>query len=191
MSIATGRDPEAVELLSQPSGGLRLAIPQVCVMESFLVLKQEEKQRYQFKNQLDQQIGQLARDRTSRNAKLLLSLLQESNVTNQELIKDQSTRLFNAIEILGQTAELITISGAILDESRKSILIEDPADNLILHCILAYARSDSQVTKVFLTENRRDFGTKPVQDELLSAGVEKTFWRTNDFSQWLSSQALS
>ena len=99
-------------------------------------------------------------------------------------VRGCSTRL----HLLGQTAELIAISGAILDASRESILIADNADNLILHCILSHARSDSQTTKRFLTENRKDFGSKLVQDHLRSAGVDKTFWRTNDFSQWLSSQ---
>jgi len=101
MSIATGRDPEAVNLLSQPPDGLLFAIPQICFLEALLVLRQEEKQRNQLKNQLDQQIGQLARDRTSQNANLLLKLLQEASFTNQELIKDVSTRLFDAISLLG------------------------------------------------------------------------------------------
>ncbi len=188
MCIATGRDPKAFDLLSQPSESLRLAIPQVCFMEAPLVFKQNQKQRLQLKETLDQQIGQLARDRTSKNASDLLSLLQQANITNRELIKDVSTRLFDAIGLLGQKADLIPISGAILDASRDSFLIDDPADNLILHCILSHARSDLQTTKIFLTENRQDFGTTLVQDQLKSAGVDKTFWRTNDFSQWLSSQ---
>ena len=39
MSIATGRDPKADDLLAQPPEGLRLAIPQVCFMEALSVFK--------------------------------------------------------------------------------------------------------------------------------------------------------
>jgi predicted nucleic acid-binding protein len=188
MSIATGRDPRADALLAKTPQGLRLAIPQVCFMEALSVSGRVEKQRSELTNRLEREIAQVRRDLTSPNARDLLPLLERANIANQELIKDVSTRLFGAIHVLGQTAELITISGAILDASRESVFIADNADNLILHCILSHARSDSQTTKIFLTENRKDFGTTLVQDQLKSAGVDKSFWRTNDFSQWLSSQ---
>jgi hypothetical protein len=188
IGIATGRDPKADVLLAHPPAGLRLAIPQVCFMEALSVAGRVEKQRARLTNRLEREIAQVRRDLTSRNAKDLLPLLERANVTNQKLGKDVSTRLFDAIHLLGQTAELITISGAILDASRESVLIADNADNLILHCILSHARSDARAAKRFLTENRKDFGTLLVQDQLKSAGVDKTFWRTNDFSQWLSSQ---
>jgi hypothetical protein len=188
MSIATGRDPRADALLAQPPEGLRLAIPQVRFMEALSVSQRVEKQKSRLTNRFEREIAQVRRDLTSPNARDLLPLLERANIANQELIKDVSTRLFDAIHLLGQTAELITISGAILDASRESVLIADNADNLILHCILSHARSDLQATKVFLTENRKDFGTTLVEDQLQSAGVDKTFWRTNDFSQWLSSQ---
>src|SRR5947209_3594463 len=83
MSIATGRDPKAGDLLSQPPEGLRLAIPQVCFMEALFALKQDQKQRFQPKETFDRQIQQLARDRTSKNANDLLSLLQQANLTNR------------------------------------------------------------------------------------------------------------
>jgi predicted nucleic acid-binding protein len=187
MSIATGRNPRADALLALPPEGLRLAIPQVCFMEALAVSQRVEKQKSRLTNRLEREIAQVRRDLTSPNARDLLPLLERANIANQELIKDVSTRLFDAIHLLGQTAELITISGAILDASQESVHIADNADNLILHCILSHARSDPQTTKIFLTENRKDFGTTLVQDQLQSAGVDKTFWRTNDFSQWLSS----
>jgi predicted nucleic acid-binding protein len=101
MGIATGRDPKADVLLAHPPEGLRLAIPQVCFMEALSVSGRVEKQRARLTNRLEREIAQVRRDLTSRNAKDLLPLLERANVTNQKLGKDVSTRLFDAIHLLG------------------------------------------------------------------------------------------
>jgi len=65
MSIATGRDPQAYNLLSTPPSSVRIAIPSICCMEALSALEDELKRRNRFENDLNLQISQLRRDVTS------------------------------------------------------------------------------------------------------------------------------
>jgi hypothetical protein len=191
MSIATGRDPDASDILTEIGSPDRLALPQVCFMEAFSVLNEMRRSRNQFRNQLDQQIGELRRDSTSAHARDLLSLLERARVASNKLIEDIDMRLFSTVSRLSRDAELIGLTGEILDEQQKTILVEDPTDNLVLHCILAHAREHPAEDKVFLTGDRKAFGEPKVQDELRIAGVTKTFWEGKQFRMWFASQPRS
>jgi hypothetical protein len=68
---------------------------------------------------------------------------------------------------------------------------KDPTDNLILHCILEHARASPHDQRVFMSGNRKDFGTKPVQDALQAAGIGKYVAETNQFLGWYRSQPAS
>ncbi len=57
MSIATGRDPEALTLLQNPPESVQIAIPCICCLEALSVLEQEEKSRKIFEQELDLQIN--------------------------------------------------------------------------------------------------------------------------------------
>jgi predicted nucleic acid-binding protein len=188
MSIATGRELEATELLSNLPAQISLTTPQICIMESLAVLQQERRQRKSFANLLDQHIRQLERDTTSSHAATLRTLLNGARIENNELFADISTRLFDAIELMSQRAELIGLTAHVLEANRKDALIEDPTDNLILHCILDHARAHPKVAKAFMSNNRKDFGTKPVQDALQAAGIGKYVVETNQFLGWHRSQ---
>ena len=135
-------------------------------MEAFSVLNEMHRSRNQFRNQLDQQIGEMRRDSTSAHARELLSLLEQARIASDKLLEDIDTRLFSTVRRLSRDAELIGLTGEILEEQRKTILIEDPTDNLILHCILAHAREHPAEDKAFLTGDRKAFGDPKVQNEL-------------------------
>jgi len=72
MSIATGRDPDANNLLLNVPTSVRIAIPAICCMEALSALEDEIKRRNRFANELTNQISQLKRDLTSPYAKSLL-----------------------------------------------------------------------------------------------------------------------
>jgi len=188
MSMATGRDADASRLLAQPPAGVGLVIPQVCVMEALSVLNQDRRQRNQFKDQLEFQIGQLRRDTTSTNARALVAHLQQAKFAHDDLIEEVGIRLFYAIRLTGQNATLISVTGQILDDSRANPLIEDPTDNLILYCILSQARSHPVNPKVFLSGNSKDFGVESVQHALRTAGVNKSSRAAKQFLEWFTSQ---
>jgi hypothetical protein len=192
MSIATGRDPSASTLLSDPPKEAQLAIPQVCFLEALAVLQEESRQRKNFTNLLDQQILQLSRDVTSSHAAALRTSLDAARIENEEVLEDIRQSLLDSIGLVGSNAELIGLTPQVLEATRNVVLIEDATDNLILHCcILEHARAYPDVFKVFMSNNRRDFGSKPVQDALQSAGIDKYVVETKQFLGWYRSQLAS
>ena len=107
---------------------------------------------------------------------------------NERLISDVTTRLFDAFDQVARSTELIALSPAGLMNSLKDILIPDLTDNLILHCILEHSNASPADNKVFLSGNRKDFGTQAVRDALLGAGVSKYVADVEQFVGWHRSQ---
>ena len=190
MSIATGRDPKANNLLLSVPTSVRIAIPAICCMEALSALEDEIKGRNRFANKLTEQIKQLKRDLTSLYAKSLLFHLEESLNENAGLLNNIKVRLFEALELLADKVEMIELTADTLRESLNTVFIEeDPTDNLILHCILNHAHLHANEVKVFLSNNTKEFSVPEVQDALREAGITKYFSRTEDFRGWLQSQS--
>jgi len=190
MSIATGRDPKANNLLLSVPTSVRIAIPAICCMEALSALEDEIKGRNRFANKLTEQIKQLKRDLTSLYAKSLLFHLEESLNENAGLLNNIKVRLFEALELLADNVEMMELTADTLRESLNTVFIEeDPTDNLILHCILNHAHIHANEVKVFLSNNTKEFSVSEVQDALREAGITKYFSRTVDFLGWLQSQS--
>lgn len=191
MSIATGREAEAIMLLRELSPSVRLVIPSICYMESLSALEDELKRQNYFQQQLSRQISETKRDVTFGQVTSLSFHLEEAFIYNRTRIGEIKFRLREAIYLLSQNAEMIALNPEIIEASLNTTLIEkDPTDNLILHCILSHARLHPTETKVFLSGNVKEFRQLPeVQDALLEAGITKYFSRTEDFLGWLQSQS--
>lgn len=191
MSIATGRDSQAYNLLSIPPSSVRIAIPSICCMEALAALEDELKRRNRFENDLNLQISQLRRDVTSSYAQSLLFHLRQSIVENRGLLNDVKERLFHALNQLSANAEMIALTGDTLKESLITTLIAtEPTDNLILYSILQDVRLYPTEVKVFLSGNVKEFGTIEVRQILNDAGL-RYFSATESFLGWLNSQSLS
>jgi hypothetical protein len=188
MSVAMGRDPEANDLLANTPTGVRLTLPQVCCMEALSALDEKKRHRKGLTNTLESQVAQLERDLTSSHAKTLQSLLEQSIDENERLIADITIRLFQAFAQLAQSAELIDLSPAGLTRSLNEVFIPDLTDNLILHCVLEHANANPADTKVFLSGNRKDFGTQSVRDALLGVGISKYVAEAEQFLGWYRSR---
>ena len=117
MSIATGRDPEANNLLVNVPTSVSIAIPSICCMESLSALEDEIKRRNRFFSQMEQQISQLKRDLTSPSALSIVFHLEEALNENEELINNINTRLFAALDLLATKIELIQLTSNIVQES--------------------------------------------------------------------------
>ena len=190
MSIATGRDPDAIMLLRDLSSSVQLVIPSVCYMEAWSAFEDELKRQNSFKEQLSRQSSETKRDVTSEYAASLHFHLEKSLLYYLERIDEIELRLREAISLMSENAEMIVLNPEIIQASLNATLIEkDPTDNLILHCILSHARSHSTETKVFLSGNFKEFGIPAVQDILLEAGITKYFSVTKNFLGWLQSQS--
>ena len=191
MSIATGREAEAIMLLRDLSSSVQLVIPSICYMESLSALEDELKRQNYFKEQLSRQISETKRDVTSEQVASLSFHLEESLIYYRNRIGEIKFRLREAIYMLSQKAEMIVLNTEIIEASLNTTIIgKDPTDNLILHCILSHARLRPTETKVFLSGNVKEFRKLPeVQDALREARITKYFSRTGDFLGWLQSQS--
>lgn len=132
-------------------------MPSVCLMEALSVFEGERKRQRQWLDTLWQQLGQVKRNVLSPLVPSLANHLGQSHLESDELRKEYETRLFLALEFLGSTAELIHPMPEILATSLTKTPIEDPTDNLILASILDHSKNHPSETKIFLSENRRDF----------------------------------
>ena len=188
MSIATGRDPEALTLLQNPPSLVQIAIPCICCLEALSVLEQEEKSRKIFEQELDLQINRAQRNVISPTAQSILFHLRQVRDDNQTLIGETEEDLFQAFNQIASQVELIALTGEMLQSSWRQIIIQDRTDNLILHCIFGHARQHPTEEKVFLSGNVKDFGTPKVREALRQAGVSHYFSRTQDFIGCLQSQ---
>jgi hypothetical protein len=191
MSIATGREAEAIMLLRDLSSSVQLVIPSICYMESLSALEDELKRQNYFKEQLSRQISETKRDVTSEQIPSLSFHLEESLIYYRNRIDEIKFRLREAIYMLSQKAEMIVLNTEIIEASlNQTIIGKDPTDNLILHCILSHARLRPTETKVFLSGNVKEFRKLPeVQDAFREVGITKYFSRTEDFLGWLYSQS--
>src|SRR5208337_825496 len=149
------RDSNLDELPSDVSqrlpgeGQVRIVSPQVCIMEALKVLESMESERDQLKRSLETRIGQLIRDKTSEQAGNWLGRLENAIFANDKILEVIQSRLLEAILAFGRRAELIGLDTEILEKSLEMKPIgDDAADNLILHCILAHARSNQGSSKV-------------------------------------------
>lgn len=190
MTIATGREAEAIMLLRDLSSSVQLVIPSVCYRSALSALEDELKRQNSFGQQLSRQISETKRDVTSEHAASLSFHLEESFILSRYRVGEIKSRLREAISLMSRNAEMIALNPEIVAASLNETLIEkDPTDNLILHCILSHARSHSTETKVFLSGNVKEFGIPEVQDVLLEAGITKYFSVTKNFLGWLQSQS--
>jgi len=107
MSIATGREAEAIMLLRDLSSSVQLVIPSICYMEALSALEDELKRQNSFKEQLSRQISETKRDVTSENVASLSFYLEESLVYYLERIDEIELRLHEAISLMSENAEMI------------------------------------------------------------------------------------
>ncbi|MEH2362798.1 MAG: hypothetical protein V7K58_24405 [Nostoc sp.] len=113
--------------------------------------------------------------------------LQTAKLDNEAMTDDIENRLSEVLKWAANNVELINLESSILIISLNQQLITDPTDNLILHCILAHAKTSSDEQKVLLSGNHKDFGTKEIKQILGAAGIQKYVASTGDFLGWLQS----
>lgn len=187
MGIAKGQDPPAQELLQNTPSSLRLVMPSICFVESLITLEQEEKYNVEFLHKLDIQINQAGRD-NSDNARLLLSLLEQSRTTFLERSNEVKERFDIAFNRLAQKAEIITLNKDIFQETlNRPILSKHIIDKIILECIIYHANLYPQEIKIFLSSNSKEFGRREVTEILSNIGVQYLS-QTQNFIGWLKSQ---
>lgn len=187
MAVATGREPGVQELL-KAIPPLVLALPTISIMEAFSALEADSKGRRAFDHQLEQQIGQLRRDNTSRNALELLKTLEQAKLQHARRENDVQGRLYELLRDLSSKATWLHTNPRTLLEAMDTELVEEePTDNLILHTILHHSQQNAPGPRAFLSENTKSFEQPEVRSTLVAHGI-KFFSRSHSFLEWSSRQ---
>jgi hypothetical protein len=187
MAVATGRESGVQDLL-QTVPPLVLALPTISIMEAFSALEADSKGRKEFDRQLEQQIGQLRRDNTSRNASAMLTSLEQAKIQHAGLVNDVQGRMFELLRELSSKATWLDTGPRTLLEAVDTELIEgEPTDNLILHTILHHSQQYAPGPRAFLSENTKSFEQPDVKSALVAKGI-KFFSRSRSFLEWSSRQ---
>jgi hypothetical protein len=192
INFAKNQDQETENLVnyqySEAITRLKIVTPAICCMESLSVLESERNRSNRFGDNLKDEIKKLKGDVNSQYSREIEGCLQQALIKNNERINEINTRLFDVLEWAKNSVELIQLKPDILSKSLENVLINDPTDNLILHCVLDHAKTSLNEQKVLLSGNHRDFGTPEIRIILQEAGIQRYFVRTGDFLGWLNSQ---
>jgi len=195
MSLALNQDPDASALLEKAAQDrlLRLAIPQVCIMEAFATIKKRVEERATFQRCIKTEINQLKRSKTSPVARQLLDELNQSLITNDEYTNRILDDFQEATDRLASLGELFPVGRDSLKKSFADPLIKSKRerlvlpDNFILCNIIENASVHPSEVKAFLSGNHKDFGAQVVQKALKAAGIEKYFAEAKNFLGWYGS----
>lgn len=193
IAYAKGQNPFADTLLDFELWPFRLAIPNICIMESLSVLNNESKSRRDFVEKLRYQIREIERDRTSSYARGLQFHLEQAELAADLVRRDIENRLSVCLNIICsdvEHCEVIPLDASLVCLSLNSPILEDATDNLILFNILNHAVQDNKGPKAFWSENHRDFDRFSATEMLENAGI-KYFRKPEAAVGWLRSQGTS
>ena len=149
---------------------IRLVVPAYCLAEPHETLTRRHRQRKSMKDELDGQLGQIAR--TATNAAQLKGFheLTDLLITSAE----QANRNLSAIcsRIL-QCAEIIPLSASVLNDSSDYQRMHDfsPQDALVYASIRSHLERSRQRKSYFLCRDRH-FDDQDVLEELLRYNCE-------------------
>ncbi len=195
MSLALNQDPDASALLEKAAQDrlLRLAIPQVCIMEAFATIRKRVEERATFQRCIKTEINQLKRSKTSPVARQLLDELNQSLITNDEYTNQILDDFQQATDRLASLGEMFPVGRDSLKKSFADTLIKSKReglvlpDNFIICNIIENASVHPSEVKAFLSGNHKDFGTQVVRKALEAAGIEKYFAEARNFLGWYGS----
>ncbi len=186
MRIAQGQEPLAQALLKTPPTNLQIHIPAPCCMEAFSAIKHYRSERNYFEAEISKGFKDLEDNQASKYAKQLLISLQEAVINSQKLLNDTQSRLFSAIDDVVNNAMIIpqTNSALMASLDPQQAYIDDPTDNLILHCILDHGKVIANGPHAFVTNNWKDFKSQTIRQLLHDSGEIYYFSDARSFQGW-------
>lgn len=195
MAVAKGQDLKAVDLLQDIPSSIRIVIPDICYIESLATYKIYKRKRLDFQEEMDKQIKELNRDKTSDYGRLFMGNLGEARINNELLINDIQDRLFTTIDQLLNNSELINLNKSLIQNIAETTIFQTEAwlvkndimDNIILQSILDHAQLYPQEDKAFISNNSKDFDKPEVRYALRNAGI-RYFTITQHFLDWFNSR---
>jgi hypothetical protein len=201
LAMVLGEDDDAQRLLRQPPE-VRLAIPDICVVEAISAFDRKRAERNALTGLLRNNESLVAGRTGIASGLGLLEGLEKARLANDAYLSDLYVRLDDTLQLVAERCDFLPVSGTILRSGLDlSVALTpaglatrttgswhpreafDRADALILSAIVEDARGPAiSHDKAFLSGNVRDF--ESARPYLESFGV-KYFRRAGRLVEWL------
>jgi len=138
------------------AGNARLVIPAYSLIEPYETLVRRHKQRQRMKDELDKELGQLARTVTYAQR---LSEFQNLTDLLIDSAYEETKRLEATRARLLQMAQIISLDVAVLGAGARYQVDHDlsPQDALVYASVLSHLQQSSELESCFLNKNSKDF----------------------------------
>lgn len=187
VAVAKGQEQRADELLDLPADRLTIVLPDVCVMEAFVVRNAIATAAADFQRHLNRQIDVLRRDPASGSARMMLAGLERASVAHADVLGTNQQRLGRVLGRASGRCEIVPITWGVVAGVLSDPPIDDWTDALILATVEAHAAgADPDAPKALLTANVKDFDAEPARRLLRRAGV-RYFAASDAFLGWYRS----
>ena len=190
MAIATGRNKELEDFVYNSSDNLKFVIPSICLMESLVAIEREEKRSQSFSQTIKIEMNEAQRNKELNNSQSFANYLKLSLIDYDNILIDFRKRLANLLAYLKNHSELIEPNIAMLETTLSNPFLEGKnqrRDDFILQVILAHAQNNLSLTKVFFSENTKEFGNANIQQVL--DNLEITYFSNiSNLQGWLNQQ---
>jgi hypothetical protein len=190
MAIAKGRNKELEDFVYQSLDKFKFVIPSIYLMETLVAIEREEKRSQSFSQTIQIEMNEAKRNKELSKSTSFVNYLESSLIDYDDILTDFRNRFLNIIEYLRNHSELIEPSIEMLESTLNSPLIpgkNQKRDDFILQVILAHAENNLSMSKVFFSENTKDFGNTNIQQVLANVGINY-FSKVSNLQGWLKEQ---
>jgi rRNA-processing protein FCF1 len=104
LAMAKGQNGLADNIWQKPAEHLTIAIPSICLMESLVAWENEQKRSQSFRQAMKIEINEAKRNVRSEEARSLVSLLQESFISYENLLAEFDNRFEDVLETLKKSS---------------------------------------------------------------------------------------
>ncbi|MBC5794253.1 DUF4935 domain-containing protein [Sphaerospermopsis sp. LEGE 00249] len=190
MAIAKGRNKELEDFVYQSSDKLKFVIPSICLMETLVAIEREDKRSQSFSQTLQIEMNEAKRNKELSNSTSFVNYLESSLIDYDDILTDFRNLFLKILEYLKNHGELIEPRIEMLESTLNTPLIpgkNQKRDDFILQVILAHAQNNLSMSKVFFSENTKDFGNTNIQQVLANVGINY-FSKVSNLQGWLNQQ---
>jgi len=156
-------------------GDARLVLPAFCLTEPYDTIIRRHKQRMRVRNDLDTELGQLARSVSFRGQATAIKVDILAFLVNT--LEEEQSRLNSVLRRVLEVAELIPLDLEVVLNAQvyQSSIGMSPQDSLVYTSVLSHLANSPGTTSCFLNRNSRDFDDPYVVGQLEDRGCKMLF----------------
>lgn len=187
MAIAKGRNKELEDFIYHANDNLKFMIPSICLMETLVAIEREEKRTQSFAQSAKIEINEAQRSKEITDAHFFANYLKISLIDYDNIMINFRKRFLNILAYFKTHGELIESNIAMLEKTFDQPFLQgknERRDDFILQVILAHAENNLTQSKVFFSENTKEFGNSNLQQTFASLNINY-FSNVSNLKAWL------